>query len=113
MGPVTTESGTLVAPASGLLGLDEATTIFFLALISATLGAIVAWTAYRGYVRNESRPMLFLATGVVFLTTVPFALSYGFDWLLDATDSQVLLVITVCHLLGVGAIVHALRGTRE
>lgn len=84
---------------------DEWTTTFFAGGASAALGAIVAWTAYRGYVRNDSRPMLFLAVGVAFLTTVPFLVSYTLDIAFTATDAQVLLSITACHLLGLLAIV--------
>ena len=104
--------GPAVVDVVALLGLDDVTATFVLAAISATLGAVVAWTAYRGYARNESQPMLSLSIGIAFLTAVPFVLSYGIDSLTVATDPQVLLVVTACHLLGVGAIVHALRGTR-
>lgn len=99
----------LELPLSTVLGLDEATTIFFAGLASAALGTVVAWTAYRGYTRNDSRPMLFLAVGVAFLTVVPFALSHAFDRATDATDASVLLVVTVCHLLGLLAIVRSFR----
>ena len=90
-------------------GFDEWTTTFFAGAISATLGAVVAWTAYRGYVRNDSRPMLFLAVGVAFLTTIPFLVSYTLDLVFAATDVQVLLSITACHLLGLLAIVRSFR----
>ncbi|SEQ83574.1 DUF7521 family protein [Natrinema salaciae] len=90
-------------------GLDEATTIFFAGLASAALGTVVSWTAYRGYTRNDSRPMLFLAVGVAFLTVVPFALSHAIDWMTDAADATVLLVVTACHLLGLLAIVRSFR----
>ena len=96
-------------PATTVFGLDEATTTFLLGLTSALLGAFVAWTAYRGYRRNESRPMLFLAVGVVFLTTIPFVLAHAIDQLTAATDATVLLAITVCHLIGLVAVVTSLR----
>ena len=98
-----------LAPATTVFGLDEATTTFLLGLASALLGAFVAWTAYRGYRRNESRPMLFLAVGVVFLTTIPFVLAHVIDQLTAATDATVLLAITVCHLVGLVAVVTSLR----
>ncbi|WP_049924332.1 DUF7521 family protein [Halopiger djelfimassiliensis] len=90
-------------------GLDEATTIFFIGLTSAALGTIVTWTAYRGYARNDSRPMLFLGTGVALLTVVPFVLSHAVDRLLEVADATVLLVVTACHLLGLLAIVRSFR----
>ncbi|WP_224214611.1 DUF7521 family protein [Natrinema longum] len=90
-------------------GLDEETTIFFAGLASAALGTVVAWTAYRGYARNDSRPMLFLAIGVAFLTAVPFVLAYAVDLVADVTDAIVLLVVTACHLVGLVAIVRSFR----
>jgi len=92
-----------------VFGLDEETTIFLTGLASAALGAVVAWTAYRGYARNDSRPMLFLAVGIAFLTVVPFVSSYAVDWGTDATDATVLLVVTVSHLFGLLAIVRSFR----
>ena len=88
-------------------GFDEWTTTVFAGAISAALGAVVAWTAYRGYVRNDSHPMLFLAVGVAFLTTIPFVLSYTLDLAFAATDAQVLLSITACHIVGLLAIVRS------
>ena len=88
--------------------LEERTVIFLVGAFSACLGSVVAWTAYRGYDRNDSRRMLYLAVGVVFLTAVPFVVLYALDLLTSATDEQVLLSITVCHLLGLLAIVRSL-----
>lgn len=89
--------------------LDETTTIFFAGMASAALGTVVTWTAYRGYARNASQPMLFLAIGVALLTVVPFVLSHLIDWTTQAADATVLLVVTACHLLGLLAIVRSLR----
>lgn len=52
----------------------------YLILLSLTLVAIgmgihIVFQAYRGYRRNESRRMLFLAIGFAFLTIVPFVIS--------------------------------------
>ena len=43
-----------------------------LALVATALSAFIAYQAYRGYRRNGSRPMLYLAVGFAFITTVPF-----------------------------------------
>jgi len=94
---------------TAVLGLDEATTIFSSGTASAALGSVVTWTAYRGYARNDSQPMLFLAVGVAFLTAIPFVLAHLIDWTTDATDATVLLVVTVCHLLGLLAIVRSFK----
>lgn len=45
------------------------------ATLTALVGAFVAYQAYRGYRRNDSRPMLYLAVGILLLTTVPFLVS--------------------------------------
>ncbi|MFA9416028.1 hypothetical protein [Natrinema sp. HArc-T2] len=108
--PTDLEEGALVAPLeTTVLGLDESTAIFFIGMASAVLGTVVAWTAYRGYARNDSQPMLFLAIGVAFLTAVPFVLSHTIDRVTDATDAIVLLVVTACHLFGLVAIVRSFR----
>ena len=59
-------------PAQGYVG--------YLVLLAVTLGALVlglfiAFQAFRGYRRNQSRRMLFLAAGLALLTVAPFALS--------------------------------------
>jgi len=102
--------GVAVAPLeTTVLGLDESTTIFFVGMASAVLGTVASWTAYRGYARNDSRPMLFLSIGVAFLTVIPFVLSHTIARVTDATDATVLLVVTACHLLGLVAIVRSFR----
>ncbi|MCU4800319.1 hypothetical protein OB920_08040 [Halobacteria archaeon HArc-gm2] len=40
--------------------------------MTALVGAFVAYQGYRGYRRNDSRPMLYLAVGILLLTTVTF-----------------------------------------
>jgi glycerol uptake facilitator-like aquaporin len=52
----------------------------YLALLAVTLLGLVlslaiVFQAYRGYRRNESRPMLWLAIGLILLTVVPFVTS--------------------------------------
>lgn len=47
-------------------------------LLAATLGLIIVFQAYRGYRRNDSRRMLFLAAGLALITVAPFLLSIAF-----------------------------------
>lgn len=59
-------------PAQGYVG--------YLVLLAVTLGAMIlglfiVFQAYRGYRRNQSRRMLFLALGLALLTVAPFVLS--------------------------------------
>lgn len=37
-------------------------------LVTMLLGFLIAYQAYRGYRRNDSRPMLFVAIGFVFIS---------------------------------------------
>lgn len=44
-------------------------------LLAAALGLIIVFQAYRGYRRNDSRRMLYLAAGLSLVTVAPFLLS--------------------------------------
>lgn len=50
-------------------------------LAALVLGLFIAFQAFRGYRRNQSRRMLFLALGLVLLTVVPFVLSLAVTFL--------------------------------
>jgi hypothetical protein len=43
-----------------------------LSLTATVLSGLIAYQAFRGYRRNESKPMLYLAVGFAFITTIPF-----------------------------------------
>lgn len=43
-------------------------------LVGAVLGLFIAYVAYRGYRRNDSRPMLFIAIGFFTILVVPMVL---------------------------------------
>lgn len=43
--------------------------------VAMVLGLFIVFQAYRGYRRNDSRRMLFLALGLALLTVAPFAVS--------------------------------------
>ena len=78
------------------------------AAATAIAGLFVATLAYRGYRRNASRPMLYLAIGIVLLTTVPVGVDYTLQGMTAATDAEILLVVTTAHLVGVISILYAL-----
>jgi len=44
-------------------------------LVGAALGVFIAYLAYRGYRRNQSRPMLFVSLGFALAFGVPLALT--------------------------------------
>ncbi|WP_330630376.1 DUF7521 family protein [Halocatena halophila] len=78
------------------------------AAVVGIVGLYVAWLAYRGYRRNESRPMGVLSLAIALLTAVPVVVQYGLDWLTPATPAIILLAVTLAHLGGVLAILYAL-----
>lgn len=78
------------------------------AVASAIGGLFVASLAYQGYRRNNSQPMLYLATGIILLTTIPVGMNYALAASTTATDAEILLLITASHLAGVTAILYAL-----
>ena len=92
---------------SAAAGPDTGTIAVF-AAATATAGLFVATLAYRGYRRNASRPMLYLALGIVLLTTVHVGMDYTLQGVTAATDAEILLAITTAHLVGVVAILYAL-----
>lgn len=49
--------------------------LFAATLVATALGLLIVFQAYRGYRRNDSRPMLLLAVGFTLLTIGPFVLS--------------------------------------
>lgn len=98
---------------TALLQLSEALAnavmlTFIFAAATAVAGTFVAYQAYRGYRRNESRPMLYLAVAIVLLTAVPIGVNYSLSTLTTASDAEILLVVTAAHLAGVVAILYAL-----
>lgn len=52
--------------------------VLLLTLVAMMMGLIIVFQAYRGYRRNKSDPMLYLALGLVFVTIAPFLLSLIF-----------------------------------
>lgn len=67
------------------------------------LGAFLGVQAYRGYRRHGSRTMRWIAIGLVFLTTVPVALSYGLGGIDAIGDATRLLLVALATVLGLGA----------
>lgn len=82
--------------------------ILVLAATTAAAGLFVAFQAYRGYRRNASRPLLYLAIGIALLTAIPVGMNYLLSEIPGTTDAGILLVITVAHFAGVLAILYAL-----
>lgn len=90
--------------------IEAATLLFLASAVTAGLGGIVAWLAYRGYRRNESRPMGYLAAGVVCIAVVPFVLNYGVGPALGASDAGTLLGVLLANVAGLLAVLYSLDG---
>jgi len=79
-------------------------------LVGAALGVIIAFLAYRGYRRNESRPMLFVSLGFALALGVPLVLTVLFVALpLAGWQIHVQFVIQTVEIAGLLSIVYGLR----
>ena len=73
---------------------------FAVLALGVVVGSLVAYQAFRGYRRNDSRPMLFLAVGLALLGPVHFLLSLA--PLSAAAVGVALQTVDVLGLLAVG-----------
>ncbi|MFC6737116.1 hypothetical protein ACFQEQ_12810, partial [Halolamina salina] len=78
---------------------------------TAAAGSVVAWLAYQGYRRNDSRAMRFLAIGVACIAVVPFFLTYGAGPLFALSDAATLLAVLLANIAGLLAVLYSLEGT--
>lgn len=78
-------------------------------MVGAALGLFIAYLAYRGYRRNDSRPMLYLAVGFGIILGLPIpvvAVSLLFPTI-PGPVSQAL--VQTLEIVGLLCIIHALR----
>ncbi len=90
---------------------DPAAVLFATALLTAVVGATVAGLAYRGYRRNDSDAMRFLAVGIVCITVGPFVVSYGLAPAVALSEAATLLGVLLANIAGLLAILYSLEGT--
>jgi hypothetical protein len=76
-------------------------------VLSALLGIAIAYVAWRGYRRNDSRPMLVLSLGFVLALAVPFGLLVVFVTV-GVPQGSVSVLTQVSQVVGLGAILYAL-----
>ena len=79
-------------------------------LIGAVIGVFIAYLAYRGYRRNQSRPMLFVAVGFALALGLPLSITLVY-LALPITGGRVLVQLTnqTLEILGLLSIVYGLR----
>lgn len=79
-------------------------------LVGAVLGVFIAYLAYQGYRRNDSRPMLFVSLGFVLALGVPLLVAVLFLVLPIPVDQVFLQVLTqTFEILGLLSIIYGLR----
>jgi hypothetical protein len=76
--------------------------------ITALIGLFVAYQAYRGYRRNFSKPMGYLAVGILFVTTVSFVVPQIIVGATGVSDAAAILIMTTLDVVGLSAILYAL-----
>ena len=94
-----------------VVDLEPATALFATALVTAVVGALVAGLAYRGYQRNDSDAMRFLAVGIACITIGPFVVSYGLAPAVALSEAATLLGVLLANIVGLVAILYSLEGT--
>lgn len=79
-------------------------------LVGAVLGVAIAYLAYRGYRRNESRPMLFVALGFALALGVPLVLTLLYLVLpMAGFQVEFQLAIQTIEIVGLLSIIYGLR----
>ncbi|AUV84490.1 hypothetical protein C2R22_23380 (plasmid) [Salinigranum rubrum] len=77
--------------------------------VTMVLGFLIAYQAYRGYRRNNSRPMLYVAIGFVFVSFGAVIEGILFD-VVGLTLSDAATIATAIVAIGMLTILYALYG---
>ncbi|SEH67061.1 hypothetical protein SAMN05192561_12710 [Halopenitus malekzadehii] len=97
--------------------------VLYLSLLAATLlasalGLIIVFQAFRGYRRNDSQRMLYLAVGLALITVAPFGLSIVFTLFAPGIGNEEFLLSYVLpmasrllEISGLGLILYSLYRT--
>lgn len=90
-------------------------------LVVILLGLVISWRAYQGFRRNESRPMLLLAIGMMLITVVPtltelvvvpwFVVRYTSPG--TGAVSLTLTVSRLCEAVGISVLIYSLHIRRS
>jgi uncharacterized membrane protein (DUF441 family) len=79
-------------------------------LVGAVLGVVIAYLAYRGYRRNDSRPMLFVSLGFALALGVPLVLTVAYLALpVRGLRVAMQLVTQTVEIAGLLCIIYGLR----
>lgn len=79
-------------------------------LVGAVLGVVIAYLAYRGYRRNDSRPMLFVSLGFALALGVPLVLTLLYLALpVNGFGVEAQIAIQTIEIAGLLSIIYGLR----
>ena len=90
-------------------------------LVVTLLGLVISWRAYQGFRRNESRPMLLLAIGMMLITVVPtFTELVIIPWFVvrytspgTGAVSLTLTVSRLCEAVGISVLLYSIHIRRS
>lgn len=79
-------------------------------LLGAVLGVVIAYIAFRGYQRNQSRPMLFVSIGFALALGVPLLVTLAY-LVLPVTGGRVAVQVLsqTAEIVGLLCIIYGLR----
>lgn len=80
-------------------------------LVTVLLGGLITHRAYQGYRRNRSKPMLYLAVGLVLVTVVPPLSSLVLSNFTELAGWLVVLAMTTSQICGLLSVLYSLYGT--
>ena len=83
--------------------------LFIGKLLVMALGLLIAYQGFRGYRRNDSEPMLFVAMGFIFLT-VGGTMGCSLIHTLNITPVTFGAAQTVLVMTGMGCVLYSLYG---
>ncbi|PSQ17559.1 hypothetical protein BRD00_07620 [Halobacteriales archaeon QS_8_69_26] len=93
----------------GDLAVTPRTVLFVSEFLSIGLGLVIAYIAFQGYRRNDSRPMLFIAVGFVLVTGLPAVFAGAFLAFAEVGELAAAAATQVSEIIGMLCIIYALR----
>ena len=80
-------------------------------LVALVLGAFIVYLAYKGYSRNASKPLLYVALGFALITAATMV--EGILYVMIGSDLLTALVIsTLITVIGFGAIIYSVYSAK-
>jgi hypothetical protein len=87
--------------------------VLSLLVLSVALSLAIAGLLIRGYLRGPRQTgILWLAVGLVLLTTVPELLRFGLPTFTSVGTAPQSIIVSVCEMLGLGTILWTIYGDK-